>query len=1296
MRIVLDLQGAQSDSRFRGIGRYSLALAEAIAREAGQHEVWLTLSGRFPESIEPLRAAFTDLIPLERIRIFELPGPVAELNLNNAWRMQAAELLREKFLTDLRPDIVHVSTLFEGLHNEVVASVGRLNTTVPTAVTFYDLIPLLRPETYLPDPVKKRCYLRRAQSLKRADLILAISQSSRREAVETLHFSPSRIVNIAAGVQPWFQAVEISSQTKIELIARFGLDRPFVLFTGGAEPRKNLERLIAAFGLLPAGLRAAHQLAVAGNLNDEERDRIIALAREHHLAGADIVLLGYTSDDDLRLLYAACALFVFPSLHEGFGLPVLEAMACGAPVIGSDCTSIPEIINRGDALFNPLDPQDIAVRMAQVLSNPELCQSLNRWGRDRAKMFTWETSARAALRAFEALHGERKSAQTGSVNPRTRGRPLLAFVAPLPPERTGIAGYCARLLPNLARHYEIICIVDQLEVSDPWLTAEFVIRNVRWFEANANKFERILYQFGNSPSHKHMFDLLERHLGVVVLHDFYLSAVLNWMADSGYAPGSFTKALYNSHGFSALAKNAWGRPEESTATFPCNASVLRDTIGVIVHSRHAAALARTWYGEGAPTRIIRQIPFLPHPPEATDRIAARKRLGLPENAFVACSFGFLAPTKLSDRLLEVWLASPTAQDDACFLVFAGENHGGEYGEQLMNRIAVSGVASRIRITGYIEESQYRDYLAAADLGVQLRIGSRGETSGAIFDCLSRSVPLLINAHGSAAELPDDALMKLDDDFTNETLSAALVRLRTDADLRQKLAARGALYVNEVHHPERVAERYRDAIEEFYITNPQAQERNLEQAIVRISTPAGPAKADLAAVAVALAANRERLRRLQILIDVTNVAKSDLRTGIERVTRGILMALIADPPPGYRIEPVRAVGDGYRYARRFACQCLGLPDNGLTDDPIETGRGDFFIGMDWCADVVPSLVPWFEMQKRRGMRVIFAIYDILPLMQPRMFPPEIEPMVRRWLDVLSMIADGLVCISRTVADEVLMCLNGTRRELSFPLQIGFFHLGADLHASLPTRGILQDHSAVFGKFRSRPTFLMVGTVEPRKGHRQALAAMERLWADGVDANLAIVGKKGWMIDDLAERLQEHPERGDRLFWLQGISDEMLEQIYRSAHALLVASKGEGFGLPLIEAAQYGLPIIARDIPVFREVAGEHAYYFRGEDAQALADALRAWLSLGNATPVSIGIRRLTWRESSRQLLDVVLGDRFYRSWPDPVTSPRSANIRVNSGPDTSAGAREPISLESPRPPLRGENVNKAHTSSRLSG
>jgi glycosyltransferase involved in cell wall biosynthesis len=196
VRIVLDLQGAQSGNRFRGIGRYSLALAQAIAREACQHEVWLALNGRFPDSIEPLRAAFAELLPPDRIRVFDLPGPAAEFDPANTWRKQAAELVREKFLADLNPDIVHLSTLFEGFGDDVATSVGRLSSLIPTAATLYDLIPMLYSDIYLSDPMIKRSYLRRIQSLKRADLLLAISESSRREAIHALKISEERITKL--------------------------------------------------------------------------------------------------------------------------------------------------------------------------------------------------------------------------------------------------------------------------------------------------------------------------------------------------------------------------------------------------------------------------------------------------------------------------------------------------------------------------------------------------------------------------------------------------------------------------------------------------------------------------------------------------------------------------------------------------------------------------------------------------------------------------------------------------------------------------------------------------------------------------------------------------------------------------------------------------------------------------------------------------------------------------------------------------------------------------------------------
>jgi len=1250
VRIVLDLQGAQSDSRFRGIGRYSLALAQAIVAGAGRHEVWLALSGRFPESLDPLRDAFAGLVPPERIRIFELPGPVAELDPANAWRAHAAELVRENFLAGLRPDIVHASTLFEGFHNEVVASIGRLHAGVPTAVTLYDLIPLLNPQKYLQSPAFRAIYARRMQSLRRADLILTISEASRNEAIEALQIPDERIVNISAGVSPFFKRVEVSTEDKASLMAAFGLQRPFLLYAGGLEPRKNLEGLLEAYSSLPKCVRAACQLALIGDLQPDEVRRLAFLKRKRELAHDEVISVGYVSDQQLLLLYSTCIAFVLPSLHEGFGLPAVEAMACGAPVIGSNLTSVSEIINREDALFDPHRPKQIATRLNEVLTDSKFRQSLSLWGLDRARAFTWNASAATALQSFEAL-AAKSQAQRGSRVSFADGKcPLrLAFLSPLPPVRSGIAGYAARLLPYLARHYEITCIVDQAEVTDPWVVAGFAIRDIRWFELNAGKFDRVLYHFGNSPAHKHMFDLLARHPGVVTLHDFYLSSLLKWMEETGYAGNAFVNALYAAHGFSCF-DHLKENPAETVNAYPCNAQVLQESVGVIVHSQHAIDYARQCYGEQMATRF-RRVDFLPFPPEACQRKAARARLGLPDSAFLVCSFGWIAPCKLNDRLLNAWLDSPLAADETSRLIFVGGNEGGDYGKRLLERIAQCEAGSRITITDYVDEDRYRDYLASADIAVQLRTGSRGETSAAIFDCLRGGVPLVVNAHGAVPELPDEVVLKLPDQFSDARLSDALVLMKSDPYLRQKLVVEGQLYVRRTHHPERVADLYREAIEHFYADSPSAREQSLVEAIGHYLAPIRPAATDLAATAVAIAGNRERLGRPQILIDVTHVAASDLRTGIQRVTRAMAMAIIANPPDKYRVEPVRAVADQYLYARRFTSRCLDLPDAGLEDDPVEVGSGDLFLGIDWCPDVLPTLKGWFSKQRHRGLRTVFMVYDILPLLRPEVFLPAVGPLMANWLSALVEIADGIVCDSRTVADELYDWLARADSPPVRRFPIGFSHLGGDLRASLPSTELPPDAPALFSRIARYPAFLMVGTLEPRKGHRQALRALERLWADGVEASLVIVGNQGWMIEDLAAEIRVHPQHGTRLFWLQAASDELLEQIYRRARGLLAASEGEGFGLPLIEAACYGLPIIARAIPVFQEVAGEHAYYFHGREPDRLADALRTWLALGERIPKPHGIKWLTWCESSRQLIKMVLDARWYKWWPGADHMPR---------------------------------------------
>ena len=148
MRIVIDMQGAQTSSRFRGIGRYTLSFARSIAKHCGSHEVILALNGNFSETIDPIRAAFHGVLPQANIRVWYAPVPTEEKQSQNDWRRNNAEIIREAFLASLMPDIIHVGSFFEGYADNAATSIRRLNKTCPVSVTLYDLIPLLNPGSY--------------------------------------------------------------------------------------------------------------------------------------------------------------------------------------------------------------------------------------------------------------------------------------------------------------------------------------------------------------------------------------------------------------------------------------------------------------------------------------------------------------------------------------------------------------------------------------------------------------------------------------------------------------------------------------------------------------------------------------------------------------------------------------------------------------------------------------------------------------------------------------------------------------------------------------------------------------------------------------------------------------------------------------------------------------------------------------------------------------------------------------------------------------------------------------------
>jgi glycosyltransferase involved in cell wall biosynthesis len=1251
MRIVIDLQGAQSESRFRGIGRYSLALALGVARNAGEHEIWLVLNGALGASIVDLRRAFAGLVPPERIRVFDIAGPVAEIEQGNSARCRAAELTREHHIAQLRPDAVLVTSLFEGFVDDAVVSVGAFAGAERTAVVLYDLIPFLNPEAYLGSATQRAYYERKIASLRKAGLLLAISDYSRQEAIDALALAPASVHAISTAVDETFCPDPAQTPAQVaELRARFGITRGLLMYApGGFDARKNIDGLITAFCLLPTALRETHQLLIASKLGERDRADLLAHAAKRGMDKDHLILTGYVSDADLIRLYQITDLFIFPSRHEGFGLPALEAMACGAIVIGADNTSIPEVVGCAEALFDADRPQSIAEKIGQVLQDPAMQARLRLHGRAQAKRFSWDESARKALRAIELRFGGAEPEAAPSAPAR---RPRLAFVSPLPPERTGIADYAAQVLPAMMAHYEIDLIVHQDKVVLPEALAALPQRSVAWFEQNAGQFERIVYQFGNSPFHSHMFGMLARHPGVVVLHDFFISSVLAYEQLAGGIPNAWTDALFHSHGMAALlAGLKVERALETRSLYPCNLAVLQQARRVVVHSQHARSLARHWYGPlAAGDWSVVPLPrALPAPGE---RASARRALGIADDVFLVCSFGFVANTKHSQELLDAWIDSSLHRDARCELVLVGDNDGGEYGKRVAATVAAGG--KRMRVAGWTDEAVYQQYLHAADVGVQLRCQSRGETSAAVLDCLNYGLPTIVNANGSMAELPPDAVYCLPDLFTQDQLKAALEDLHADPARRAALAERARTLLHTVHSPAHCAALYAAAIEETYAGAPGSR------AALVGALAAQPALQDddalLRRTAQCIAAAPQALAPRQLLVDVSSTARHGLNTGIERVVRMQLAELLARLEPGLRIEPVYlAEHDGrseYRYARAYARTLYGI-DSPMPDDaPVEVNAGDRF----YCADYAPGAVlaaardGLFAAWRARGVEVSFLIHDLLPVLRPEFFPEGAHAGHEAFLACIAANADRLLCISDAVRSELQDWLAQPARslELRGPLKLAVLHHGADIGAqAAPAAGAAAR--------RDGPaTFLMVGTIEPRKGHLQALDAFEVLWREGIDARLVIVGAEGWTalpqaarrtIPRIVERLREHAELGKRLHWLQGIGDAELLGLYQSSSCLLVPSEGEGFGLPLIEAARYGLPVLARDLPVFREVAGTHAAYFSGMEGSELAQALRAWLAQRSAgtEPDSAGMPWITWRDNAGQLLALLDGRGADLAW-----------------------------------------------------
>ena len=818
-------------------------------------------------------------------------------------------------------------------------------------------------------------------------------------------------------------------------------------------------------------------------------------------------------------------------------------------------------------------------------------------------------------------------------------RPRLAYVSPLPPEHTGIASYSAELLPELAKYYDIDVIVDQDEVVSPWINANAGVYSIAWFAKHGHQYERVLYQIGNSPFHAHMWDLLERFPGVIVLHDIFLGDATYYRSEHGSGPLlGLPMRLYADHGYGALANFSHTQDIQAAIQgYPYSLCLIQAALGVVVHSNHAKALAALRYNAQL-TEKFAVIPHLRVLPPVCDKEAARTKLGIDQNVFLVCSFGHIVSNKMYVELIDAWFASPLAKSENCLLVLVGASDG-EYGSALVKQINDSGLSDRIKITGWADEAQFKAYLNAADLAVQLRKESRGESSGSVLDCMALGLPTICNAHGSMAELPADGIWQLKDEFNSAELSDALTTLWREPTKRQQLGLMARQAVQASFAPWRCAELYRDHIEAFYEQPSQARSNLVKSLASNLSK-----LLDLTPISEALERSLPNVRvDRQLLVDITALAHTDLQTGIQRVARSVLKCLFESPPQGYRVEPVYTAfgAKGYFYARQFTKKFLQIDIDILADDPVVMLSGDIFLGLDLCLSDVYEQRHWFEQAQQRGALIYFVAYDLLPVTHPHWFPSSEQPIFEKWLKTIAEF-DGVISISQATADEFKKWMRNSPRQRGLPLNLGVAHIGADIAQSKPTKGLPLTYQDSLIKLKRQITFLMVGTIEPRKGHGQVLDAFEHLWASGFQCQLVIVGKPGWNVTTLVERMYTHRERDVRLFWFEGISDEFLELVYTSCSCLLAASEAEGFGLPIIEAVQHGLPVLARDIPVFREIAKNHIEYFIANTGLELSIEIEHWLKkyASGSHIKSSNLVYSSWSECTDRYKDFLVQPHYY--------------------------------------------------------
>ena len=780
MNILFDGQTLHTYEIKRGIGRVFISLINSLVTYHDEFNWFITLSNlKLLDFFEPsvaskLNPILTELSPSQDPLLhgddygYYLQNIIEKYKIGAYWN-----------LNPLMPNVFYPSLLNQ----------------VEIYVMLHDLIPQVMADTYQPHwlPARRDDYQKRLTLIsEKATHIVAISECTLNDFIHFFPESKPKISVIPHGIN------HCSFYPRKIKLSPF--EKPYILYIGGFDPRKQIILSLSVFAELCQFSDIPEELCfvVVCDYIKDQYDLFYETATQLNISSR-VYLYGEATDDEISELYANANLFFFPSLYEGFGLPVLEALASGVLTVASDIAALREIGQENMLYCLPNDISSMAKILHQAfILNEEKKQKLILQGLERAKNYHWEKTANAYIKVINKTS---PSTLSGS-------RLRIAFLTPWFPETSGIADYAFSLIKELSDQLSIT-IFSNLNHQDQEINKKLDISQklISEFEKEKEKFDLLVYQLGNNKEyHCEIYKLAKKFPGIIILHDYYLYQFIQQ---------SFAKDDYYLYqqALNASLKHQKTTSENPLESYPMCEDIVENSLAVVVHNQ--------WIRQQLAS--FTHVQVIPHGadlnlPRLTDhqQSVLRKSLNIGKEEYILGMFGFVNSTKRFTSIVQA-IAKLYHKNFPIKLLIVGEIQGDEINlEGLCQRWDIP--TNLFHLTGYVDDLKFVELLNLCDIYIGLRKPSMGETSGPLMKALALGKPCIVSDYQQFSQLPDNICLKImANRFEVEHLTACLEALLKNPELRQTMGQNAEDYIRQYSSYEKAASQYLALFNKVYLS-----------------------------------------------------------------------------------------------------------------------------------------------------------------------------------------------------------------------------------------------------------------------------------------------------------------------------------------------------------------------------------------------------------------------------------------------------------------------------------------------